>query len=1316
MPSHRKQIRLFVASPSDVRDEGERVRKLVKELNQPGGVADQFGYTLQVLDWWENVMPSMGSPEEVIWEQLNVSTSDIFIGILWTRFDGTWGGQDAEKGFQLAYDAWQKSKRPHIMFYRCQRACPPHTIDPQQFIKVHGFWKEFEAGGAYQGVVRDYTEPEKFEQLVRRHLQKFLSKLDEDNRSPERTPDQSKPANQTPVDPEIELTDIRWTERDRKAVDYFWRMYDENERVDPDDEDKVLSWMRRNKLLQATSQGPRFTLAGALLFGPKDMLRVRTDVYVSGDSRGDENKYKRFEGLCLLRLVEELMEYLADLWQEKWEDPSKRDPTGKPLIFRSYPQVAIQEAIVNFVIHRDYKSGDSAYIDIKRDSIRFTNPGSTPYDIEKFLQPEAEFRPAYQRNKLIIQTFTRTRLNQTQRRGLWRIQKALLENESVFDDGTPALEIINQKEENRFCIVIHRRNKPKSVPFLAPPKPPYNLVGRDELLSQLKQRLFAGGNLALSALNGLPGVGKTALAVELAHDPEVLAHFRDGVLWAGLGREPDVSAQLIRWGVALGISFDEMAKLKTVGSKVDRVRAAIGTRQMLLVVDDAWQTEAALTFRLGGPNCAHLLTTRFPEIALDFAGDSLVVPELSHADGLMFLKRLAPQVVDAEPEEAQELVQAVGGLPLALVLMGNYLKIQGRNSRRRRIRNALDRLKQAEQRVKLAELQVAAQRHPSLPEGAAISMDAIIAISYEALNEASRRTLRALSVFPPKPNSFSEEAAEVVSDESVETLDTLYDYGLLEYIAPERYTLHQTIADYASLKCGRDERVLFEQRAADYFAAFAQQHSDSDGYRLLDLDWRNIVSSLEWAYEHKQWPTLVDGVQGLTRHNLGVVGFMDARGYWGTARELLARGLEGARALGDPHLEASILTKMGAFAFRRADFDVAKGYMQGSYRLLSQLPTSEDVVLQRVYLYESMSGLEMQRDPLAARKWVEQGLAELNALHTSEATYQKGYFYILLATFNYDAGRLTEAIVAAEQGLALLPTSPTSARIIALIVLGNVYSLQGDIEKSLEYQKEGIKIAQDLGDRRREAMLWVCIGLDEGNRGNLSAAVEHFQKTLELYQNIGDVGGKVNSNTNLGVFYILLGEDKRAERHLTTAIDFAQTYQLIKSEAYARTYLANLLIYQGKLAEATFALHRAHDICTKLMLPFLLPVVLYWQAEIARLTGQFDQALTLIEESLQRAEKAGYLLEKGIAWSIKGKILDAMQRFDEAEGAHQTSLQILEQYPYEVAQSQQALAEHYMMRDGLKSDRAKLWLTEALAAFERLGAKRDIARTKALLR
>jgi len=80
-----------------------------------------------------------------------------------------------------------------------------------------------------------------------------------------------------------------------------------------------------------------------------------------------------------------------------------------------------------------------------------------------------------------------------------------------------------------------------------------SLVGRAALLAQIEARLFARQSLALTALDGLPGVGKTALAVAVSLDAEVQAHFAQGILWAGLGPHPDRLGELSRWGTLLGV-------------------------------------------------------------------------------------------------------------------------------------------------------------------------------------------------------------------------------------------------------------------------------------------------------------------------------------------------------------------------------------------------------------------------------------------------------------------------------------------------------------------------------------------------------------------------------------------------------------------------------------------------------------------------------------------------------------------------------------------------------------------------------------------
>jgi NB-ARC domain len=343
---------------------------------------------------------------------------------------------------------------------------------------------------------------------------------------------------------------------------------------------------------------------------------------------------------------------------------------------------------------------------------------------------------------------------------------------------------------------------------LAPPMPSL-VVGREEALRELKSRLGVtdkkqeGARIQiLTALRGLPGVGKTTIAAALAHDPDVQKVFPDGILWTSLGQRPELLSELATWGRALG--SDELLHCRDLQEATTRMSGLLRNKRMLLIVDDAWEAKHVIPFKVGGVGCAMLVTTRETGLAKAIAptdADIYMLEVLTDEKALELLKLLAPSVVVQFSDQALELVRELEGLPLGIQVAGRMLNVEA--SYGFGVRELLADLRAGK---KLLEAQAPADR-ADLAKETIPTVAVLLQKSTDRLDPETRERYAYLAAFAPKPATFDLRAMKAVweAEDPKPTVRILVDRGLLELVGETgRYQMHALLVLHAKSLCSHE--------------------------------------------------------------------------------------------------------------------------------------------------------------------------------------------------------------------------------------------------------------------------------------------------------------------------------------------------------------------------------------------------------------------------------------------------------------------------------------------------------------------------------
>ncbi len=443
------------------------------------------------------------------------------------------------------------------------------------------------------------------------------------------------------------------------------------------------------------------------------------------------------------------------------------------------------------------------------------------------------------------------------------------------------------------------------APFQAPADLP-RFVGREIELGEFRAALTRADMPRLYCLAGMGGIGKTSLAVHLAHT--LRDQFPDGVLWAHASTSEPL-AILDSWARAFQCDFSGLPDLE---SRAAALRAVLADKKVLMILDDVWSAARARSLLVGGPQSTVLFTCRDLDIAEVLDARITPLPVFAAEESHQLLWRIVGKArVMAESAMADEICELLGHLPLALDIAAHRLASRPGWS----LRELAGRLRVQYRR--LAELKIGDYE-----------VRASFAISWEALDEKLRRVFALLGVFRGRALTPAALAAVAELDDRValDALDSLVALSLLSVADSLHYRQHPLLADFAREHLEAAE--VADARMAQYYLRYAAEQRQN--YLALEHEWDNLSAGIDVAHQQKMWQVIIDYGDVLTNAWF-------AHGRFTYARHAYPMVCEAARALEeqDPYIAATI--NWGRACIEQSDYAEAKE------RLLHALQTCREV-------------------------------------------------------------------------------------------------------------------------------------------------------------------------------------------------------------------------------------------------------------------------------------------------------------------------------------------------------------------------------------
>ncbi|MFF5113104.1 BTAD domain-containing putative transcriptional regulator [Streptosporangium sp. NPDC000509] len=670
-----------------------------------------------------------------------------------------------------------------------------------------------------------------------------------------------------------------------------------------------------------------------------------------------------------------------------------------------------------------------------------------------------------------------------------------------------------------------------------------DFAGRDEQVRELVARLEECSTTTVSVITGMGGIGKTTLALHVAH--RIADRFPGGQLYVDLqGAHEEEQAHpghvLGRFLVALGVPGSSIPE--SVEARAALYRSRLAREKVLIVLDNAASEEQVRPLLPGVSGCAVIVTSRARLSGLEGVRP-VELDVLSTQEAVELLSRMiGHDRVAAQLPAATELVWLCDRIPLAVRVAGARLAARPRQS----IAWLVGRL--ADERGRLDQLTVGDR-----------AVRASLAQSYVGLPENARRAFRLLGLLDvpgfaswvpatllDRPDQEGQTYLELLVDAQLATISGIDATG------QARYRFHDLVRLYARERAEAEEEPAELLRATTrafgawlWLAEQAMEHVHGACYAVLhgpaprrelpgEITASLLRDPLAWFNaERTALAGLVEQACALALDDFAwdlagcLERYFDSHGFFSECRRLNERAMLACRTAGNLLGEAVML---------RGLLDVT-----------------------------TWTGVEHEGGAMVALHTNAVRLAEMFA----EVGELRGLSdaHVMCAWGLAAQGFVEPAVEAAETALRLAEeTDHLGGRARAHLALG-ITNGQRDVLSAIPHLVSALQVAETLGNPRFEATCLQFLGLAYVETGQFEPAERCLNRSLVMSRMAKDPASETMTLVTLAKLYNGDG-DERARPTADTVEELSRRYNLTHHLADALWILGDLDRADGDHARA----------------------------------------------------------------------------------------------------------------------------------------------------